>query len=138
MDDSAYNLALVLVQEIDRQLELGLHFWDCAGKPLFKLDEVMRAVAEGRWPAVSPINLMDEILAPSTEVKPGGMAMNEEKYTHTVHCFDDKLLRKHFAGIEAATEYANELLGQGYKVKIYPYRQPRKYIDILVERGPNG
>jgi hypothetical protein len=138
MDDSVYNLALVLVQEIGRRLERGLHILDCAGKPLFTLDEVMRAVEEWRWPVVSSINLEKEILAPSTEILPGGMAMNEEKYTHTVHCFDDKSLRKHFVGIEATTEYANKLLMQNHKVKIYLYRPQRRYVDILAERGPNG
>lgn len=64
--------------------------------------------------------------------------MEEQQYTHTVHVWTNKALRKHFAGIEAATAYANDLLKQGHKVKIYPYRPVRRYIDIVAERGPNG
>lgn len=64
--------------------------------------------------------------------------MSEPNYTHTVHCFDDKAKRRHFKGIEAATRYANELLAEGHKVKIYPYGPPKKYIDYVAERGPDG
>lgn len=60
----------------------------------------------------------------------------EAQYTHTVHCYDDKSLRKHFEGVEAAATYANTLARQRHKVKIFPYTPPRKYIDYLVERGP--
>ncbi len=62
----------------------------------------------------------------------------QPNYTHTVMCWTDKTLRKSFEGIEAATAYANELLRAGHKVKIYPYRPPRRYVDIVAERGPNG
>jgi hypothetical protein len=126
MDNTAYELALILVQEIDRRLERGFYFTDCYGRPMFKFDQVLGAIDEGRWPVFY------------TSVPTGGKAMSEEKFTHTVHCFDDKTLRKHFAGIEAATEYANKLLEQGHKVRIYPYKPARRYVDILVERGPNG
>lgn len=64
--------------------------------------------------------------------------MEEVKFTHTVHCFDDKSLRKHFEGIEAATEYANKLLREKHRVRIFPYTPPRRYVDIVAARGPNG
>jgi hypothetical protein len=61
-----------------------------------------------------------------------------ETFTHTVYCFTDKTRSKHFVTLARATEYANKLLVLGHKCKIYPYRLPRKYVDILAERGPNG
>lgn len=63
---------------------------------------------------------------------------NQPNYTHTVHCYTDRTRRRHFEGIEAATAYANDLLRQGEKAKIFPYRPPRRYVDIVAERGPNG
>lgn len=62
--------------------------------------------------------------------------MTEEKFTHTVHCFTNKKLRKHFESEAAAVKYANELLKKGEKAKIYPYRPVRRYIDLLAEEGP--
>lgn len=64
--------------------------------------------------------------------------MAERGYTHTVYCFDDKELTKHFIGVQAAAKYANELLRQKYKVKIYQYRKSKSYIDYVAERGPDG
>lgn len=55
-------------------------------------------------------------------------------YTHTVRCFDDKTLTKHFAFVNQAAAYANQLLRAGHKCKIYPYREPKKYIDYVAER----
>ena len=57
-------------------------------------------------------------------------------YTHTVHCFDDSSKRRHCATKKEAIAYANELLAAGHKVKIYPYRPQRGYVDILAEQGP--
>lgn len=57
----------------------------------------------------------------------------KDEFTHTVHCFDDRSLRKHFAGIEKATKYANKLLSQGHKVKLYPYKAVKKRIDYIAE-----
>lgn len=44
-------------------------------------------------------------------------------FTLTVHCFDDKTLRKNFRRKKDAINYANDLLAQGHKVKIFPYRK---------------
>lgn len=60
-------------------------------------------------------------------------SQSESQYTHTVHCFDDPSLRKHFMEVEAASRYANELLGKGHQVKIYPYQLPKKHIDYIAE-----
>ena len=51
--ETRYALALALVQEIDRRLEGGQHFRDREGRVLCRLDEVMLAIDEKRWP-VSP------------------------------------------------------------------------------------
>lgn len=64
--------------------------------------------------------------------------MNDQIYTHTVHCFDDKSKRQNFTNITEAAAYANKLLAGGHKVKIYPYSPPKQYIDFVAERGPNG
>lgn len=64
--------------------------------------------------------------------------MTTPVYTHTVRCFDQKDLTKPFTNIKQATKYANQLLRDGHKIKIYPYREPKRYIDYLAERGPNG
>lgn len=64
--------------------------------------------------------------------------MTTPVYTHTVRCFDDKKLTQNFTDIKRASKYANELLQAGHKCKIYPYREPKRYIDVLAERGPNG
>jgi hypothetical protein len=61
-----------------------------------------------------------------------------EQLTHTVHCYSDKSKRKHFTSKQEAVTYANSLLSQGLKARIFPYSPPRRYIDILAERGPNG
>jgi hypothetical protein len=65
-----------------------------------------------------------------------------EQLTHTVHCYSDKSKRKHFTSkqeaVTYAVTYANSLLSQGLKARIFPYSPPKKYIDILAERGPNG
>lgn len=66
-----------------------------------------------------------------------------EQLTHTVHCYSDKSKRKHFTSKhftskQEAVTYANSLLSQGLKARIFPYSPPKKYIDILAERGPNG
>jgi len=59
-------------------------------------------------------------------------------FTHTVYCFSDKTRSKNFINLPRATEYANKLLSSDHKCKIYPYRQPHSYVDIIAERGPNG
>ena len=59
--------------------------------------------------------------------------MKQETYTHTVHCFDDKSLRRHFVGVEAATAYANDLLRGGHKVKIFPYK-PFSRVDFMAAK----
>jgi hypothetical protein len=60
------------------------------------------------------------------------------EYKYTVHCFTDKTKRAHFLDVQDAIRYANKLLRAGEKAIIYPYRPPRRYVDILAERGPNG
>lgn len=62
---------------------------------------------------------------------------DESSYTHTVHCYDNKSLRQHFVSLGKATQYANSLLANGHKVKIFPYTPSRRYIDIVAERGPD-
>lgn len=64
--------------------------------------------------------------------------MGEQKYTHTVHCFDDKTKRQHFTSHREAVAYANQLLRAGHKAQIYPYSLSKRYIDYLAERGPDG
>lgn len=64
--------------------------------------------------------------------------MNSQKFAYTVHCFTDKRKTQHFRNIGEAVGYANRLLSYGFQCKIYDYRPPRKYIDIVAERGPNG
>jgi hypothetical protein len=64
--------------------------------------------------------------------------MDNQNYNHTVLCFTDKTKTKYFVELTEATTYANKLLRAGHKCKIYPYRPPRRYVDILAERGPNG
>lgn len=59
-------------------------------------------------------------------------------YKFTVHCNTDKSKRRHFVSQAEAVAYANDLLRSNHKVRIFPYRPPRRYIDILAERGPNG
>jgi len=59
-------------------------------------------------------------------------------YNYTVRCFDDKSLTQHFVSITDSTNYANELLLNGHKCRIYPYRKPRTYLDVLEERYKNG
>ena len=59
-------------------------------------------------------------------------------FTHTVYCFNNKKLTKNFTDGGPAYDYAIRLLRLGHKCKIYPYRPPRRYVDILAERGPNG
>jgi len=60
-----------------------------------------------------------------------------DKYNYTVRCFDDKSLTQHFVSITKATNYANQLLVDGHKCRIYPYRK-RTYLDVLEERYKNG
>ena len=62
----------------------------------------------------------------------------KQDFKHTVRCFDDKSLTKHFTSVSEATAYANELLLDGHKCRVYPYRKPRTYLDILEERYKNG
>jgi hypothetical protein len=62
--------------------------------------------------------------------------MNE--YTHTVHCWNDKSKRKHFNCLDKAVEYANGLSQSGYKVKIFPYKKPRSYLDDMIDRYNKG
>lgn len=57
-----------------------------------------------------------------------------ESFTHTVLCFTDKGKRKNFTNKQEAIDYANSLLREGHKCKVYPYRPPKKYIDIMLER----
>ena len=61
-----------------------------------------------------------------------------EKFKFTVVCFGDKMKRRHFTNQTEAVAYANDLLAQNYKVKIYPYSRGWSYIDIIARRGPNG
>ena len=57
-----------------------------------------------------------------------------EGFAYTVRCFDDKQLTRHCVSIEEATAYANELLGEKHRCRIYPY-QRRRYVDVVVERA---
>ncbi len=66
---------------------------------------------------------------------------DQPAYKWTVHDFTDKSKRRHFVhktGPQGAVEYANALLAKGHRVKIFPYSPPRRYIDIVAERGPDG
>ena len=58
------------------------------------------------------------------------MATANPKYTHTVHCFTDKSKRRHFTSKEDAVDYANRLLADGEKCKIYPYKKTSR-IDYI-------
>jgi hypothetical protein len=86
----------------------------------------------------------------SDEVTPGwGWLMentevlmsDQPNYQWTVIDFTDRSQTKHFVqktGKAGAVAYVNSLLRAGHKAKIYPYREPRRYVDIVAERGPNG
>lgn len=58
-------------------------------------------------------------------------------YVKTVHCFTDPNRRKHFEDVAEAAAYANELLRQGYQVKLYDFKS-WTYADSLARRGPDG
>lgn len=60
------------------------------------------------------------------------------QYLYTVHCFTDKAKRRHFSYLDQATAYANQLLKEGEKCKLYPYREQRSYVDVVAERGYEG
>lgn len=65
----------------------------------------------------------------------------DQNYQWTVRCFSDKAKTKHFiqkGGPGGAVAYANKLLAAGEKAKIYPYSSPKRAIDYIAERGPNG
>lgn len=62
------------------------------------------------------------------------VTLSVDVFTHTVHCFTDKTLRKNLPGLHLAIRYANKLLQSGHQVKIYQYRPPKKYIDYLIEQ----
>lgn len=55
-------------------------------------------------------------------------------FTHTVVCFSDGNARQNFYNVFDAAAYANELLRQGKKCKIYPYRQPMRPVDYDAAR----
>ncbi len=57
-----------------------------------------------------------------------------QEFKYTVHCFDDKKLRKHFTNKREAIVYANQLLAAGHKIKLFDYTQPKRYIDYLAEQ----
>jgi hypothetical protein len=59
-------------------------------------------------------------------------------YTKTVFCQDDKSLTRHFVDLQEAINYANTLLAAGHQARLRDYRPPRKYVDILAERGRDG
>lgn len=59
--------------------------------------------------------------------------MSDKNFNWTVHCFDDKSLRKHFEQKGQAVTYANDLLSQGHKAKLFTYSQPKRYIDHIAE-----
>ena len=54
----------------------------------------------------------------------------------------DQLSREHFVnktGRDGAIERVNVLLRKGYKAWLRAYRPPpRRYVDIVAERGSNG
>lgn len=57
-----------------------------------------------------------------------------QDFTHTVVCFSDANARQHFYNVIDAAAYANELLRQGKKCKIYAYRQPMRPVDYAAAR----
>ena len=59
-----------------------------------------------------------------------------QDFTHTVVCFSDANARKHFYNVFDAAAYANELLRQGKKCKIYAYRPPAHAPGRLRRRPP--
>jgi hypothetical protein len=59
-------------------------------------------------------------------------------YTKSVICYDDKSLTRHFVDPQEAVTYANTLLAAGHRARLRDYRPPRKYVDILAERGRDG
>lgn len=59
-------------------------------------------------------------------------------YTKTVFCQDDKSLTRHFVDPQEAVTYVNQLLRAGHRARLRDYRPPRKYVDILAERGKDG
>lgn len=63
-----------------------------------------------------------------------------QEFTHTVHCYDDKSLRKHCTSLTEAVDYANGLLKQKHSTAIFPYnyQSGQRYVDIVAERGPDG
>ena len=61
-----------------------------------------------------------------------------DDFTLTVYCFTDKEKTAHFHALNAATSYANKLLKQKHKCKIYTYRESKSRIDYVAERGPDG
>lgn len=44
----------------------------------------------------------------------------EQQYTHTVHCFDDKSLRKHFVGEKAAVDMPINCSGKATRRAFFP------------------
>jgi len=60
--------------------------------------------------------------------------MDNSEYTHTVVIFGETKQSYHFPSHKAAINYANKQLRKGVKCKIYPYRDPRGYVDVLIER----
>lgn len=69
---------------------------------------------------------------------------NQPEYKWTVFYKDpttQALSREHFVnktGKEGAIERCNALLRKGYKAWLRSYSPPRRYVDIVAERGPNG
>lgn len=59
-------------------------------------------------------------------------------YTETVFCQDDKSLTCHFVDPQEAVTYVNALLRAGHQARLRDYKPPRKYVDILAERGRDG
>ena len=57
-----------------------------------------------------------------------------QDFTHTVVCFSDANARQNFYNIKDAVTYANSLLRQGKKCKIYAYRQPMRPVDYAAAR----
>lgn len=58
---------------------------------------------------------------------------DQPAYTKTVRDFTDRANDKHFVDPAEAVAYANDLLRQGHKAKIYDYKPPRSYIDHVIE-----
>jgi hypothetical protein len=61
-------------------------------------------------------------------------ALDNTKFTHTVMCFTDKDLSAHFSDVTQATPYINDLLSQGHKAKLYPYRPKKSQMDYFMEQ----